>query len=416
MSDLNVLLMGYNGANNTGAEALLQADIADVRAVLGPDAQLTIPSLNPANLRRYVKETPQLRIAPVSSIYVPELARLVRQQDLVLLVEGSAYMDTWSSALLWAFLWVTHCAHVMRKPCLAYAVDAGQLRPFNQWLVKRVASETDLIVVRSEAAAERLRGWGVTAPIESTADNALTFHPNPTDDGVLQRLWPEATRTSGVAGLVPVDFNLFPVVIRPWGKAEDCYRWPLYFSRTPSRRRASQELAAGYAAVADRLIAQRDLSVALIAYEQLDEPMVQCVLHHMQRPEQARAFSSRELNASQMTSLLRGLDLLVTSRYHACILSLAAAVPQVAVGHDLRLKTLYRELGLEADFVEPGPGMCTRVEKRLDYLLRSPEPARAALRRGYADHLARAQRNRALLSSFVTSHGLPVQRSWQLAA
>ena len=30
-----VLLVGYNGANNTGAEALLLADIEDVRAVLG---------------------------------------------------------------------------------------------------------------------------------------------------------------------------------------------------------------------------------------------------------------------------------------------------------------------------------------------------------------------------------------------
>ena len=47
-----VLLVGYNGANNTGAEALLQADLADLRAVLGPDARLTVPTLNAANLRR----------------------------------------------------------------------------------------------------------------------------------------------------------------------------------------------------------------------------------------------------------------------------------------------------------------------------------------------------------------------------
>jgi hypothetical protein len=35
------LLVGYNGANNIGAEALLQADIADLRAVLGSDARLS---------------------------------------------------------------------------------------------------------------------------------------------------------------------------------------------------------------------------------------------------------------------------------------------------------------------------------------------------------------------------------------
>ena len=63
MAGLKVLMFGYNGANNTGAEALLLADIADVRAVLGPDAVITIPTLNPANLRRYVQEGPNLCIA-----------------------------------------------------------------------------------------------------------------------------------------------------------------------------------------------------------------------------------------------------------------------------------------------------------------------------------------------------------------
>src|SRR5579875_1055822 len=75
MTDTRVLLVGYNGANNTGAEALLLADIADVRAVLGPDAIITIPSLNEANLRRYVKEGPRLRIVTIPTFYFPALWR-----------------------------------------------------------------------------------------------------------------------------------------------------------------------------------------------------------------------------------------------------------------------------------------------------------------------------------------------------
>jgi hypothetical protein len=51
-SGLRVLLVGYNGANNTGAEALLLADLEDVRTALGPQAVITIPSINPSNLRR----------------------------------------------------------------------------------------------------------------------------------------------------------------------------------------------------------------------------------------------------------------------------------------------------------------------------------------------------------------------------
>ncbi len=233
-----ILLVGYNGATNTGAEALLQADIADLRAVLGRDALLTVPTLNEHNLRRYFTDGPNLRIVPIPPIYPLAFRRLVREHDLILLVEGSAYMDTWTSALLWAFLWATHCADAADKPCLAYAVDAGQLRsPLNRRLVRREASKTDLIVARSAAAAERLRGWGVTAPIEATADNAFTFCPDSADIGLLQRRWPEAR--GSVVGICPVNFERWPVVIRPWGREENCYRWPYYFSDSPERRQAA---------------------------------------------------------------------------------------------------------------------------------------------------------------------------------
>src|SRR5512143_2049675 len=127
-SPLRVLMLGYNGANNTGAEALLLADIEDMRAVLGPEATINIPSLNPANLRRYVPEGPRQRIPFLPTIFFATLHRLVRESDLVFLVEGSTYMDTWASGLLWAYLWTTHCADKMDKPCAAYAVDAGEMK------------------------------------------------------------------------------------------------------------------------------------------------------------------------------------------------------------------------------------------------------------------------------------------------
>jgi polysaccharide pyruvyl transferase WcaK-like protein len=205
MSQTKVLLVGYSGANNTGAEALLLSDIEDVRAVLGPQAVITIPSLNPPNLRRYVKEAPNLRIAPLPTIFFSTIRRLVRENDLIMLVEGSTYMDTWSSALLWIYLWTTRCAGAMGKPCMAYAVDAGEIQSaVNRRLVRRQASKTCLIITRAAAAAERLRSFGVTAPMEVTADNAFNFRPDPADAGLLSRAWPEAG--PNVVGMALVDF------------------------------------------------------------------------------------------------------------------------------------------------------------------------------------------------------------------
>jgi hypothetical protein len=178
-------------------------------------------------------------------------------------------------------------------------------------------------------------------------------------------------------------------------------------------------LARGYAALADRAVERTGKAVALISMEQLDEALAAKVHREMKHPKGARVFSARHHDASQMTVLLRGLDLLVTSRFHAAVLSLAAGVPQVAVHHDTRLSTLYQDLGLrERWFVDPGvsdgvargtpaPEFFTGLRERVDLLLAEPGLQQDSLRRGYAAHLARAGQNRRLLSDFVTRN-LPI--------
>jgi polysaccharide pyruvyl transferase WcaK-like protein len=314
-------------------------------------------------------------------------------------------MDTWTSAILWAYLWATHCAHEMGKPCAAYAVDAGEIKSgLNRRLVRSEASKTDLIIARAQAAAERLRNWGVTAPMEVTADNAFTYLPDPDDTDLLERLWPEAGNR--VVGLALVNFYLFPVVMRPWGPKEDCYKWPYYFSLPPDERRATEDLAGSYAALADHLVREHGASVALICMEELDERIVRKVYARMECADQARIFSSREYNASKMISILRSLDFLVTCRYHACVLSMAAQVPQIAVGHDLRLKSIYAELGQQELFVDAhAPDMDAQLRANLDRVLADPEPVRAALRGGYEEHLSKAKCNRQLLREFAKTHG-----------
>jgi polysaccharide pyruvyl transferase WcaK-like protein len=342
-------------------------------------------------------------------VFLAETRRLVRQHDLVVLVEGSAYMDTWTSALLWYFLWATRCAHRERKPCLAYAVDAGQLRPRNRWLVRRYASTTNLIVARSQAAAGRLREWGVTAPIEWTADNAFVFEPRGEDVAWARGLWPEGEPPIGIAA---VDFSRWPVLIRPWGHAEDRYRWPYYFSASPARRRSSAALARTYARLADDVIERHHRSVALLCMEEIDEPIARAIHGAMAHPDRAHVFSSATHDASRMTALLQSLGALITSRYHASVLSLAAAVPQVAVGHDLRLRTLYAELGIVDDFfLSPrGADLSDRLTATVDDLVVERDDLRRRLRVGYDAHLEAARRNRSLLQRFAVEHG------WGVAA
>lgn len=399
-----LLLFGYNGANNTGSEARLLAVIQDVRAVLGPSAPITVPTIDVKEEGRYLEGDPHVRIVPFSTHGVIALARLVRHHDLVVLVEGSCFMDTWATALLLAYLWVLKCAGAMRKPCLAYAVDAGRLTSTNQKRVRREANKAALIITRTQAAADRLRSWGVTAPTAVTADPAFSLQMDPAE-GLLARVWPEAA--SGVAGLALVDFHRWPVIVKPWGRARDRYRWPFYHSSSCTRRQASENLVERFAAEADRIVETHRRGIALICMEQLDEPLAQEVRRRMVHRERARVFSSREYTVSQMTSILRSLDALIASRYHACVLAMAAAVPMVAVGHDLRLRDLFDELdGLGDLFVDVEcPDFPARLTTCVDRVLSDPEPSRVAIRRGHDVLRARALRNREILESFVQQRG-----------
>ena len=153
--------------------------------------------------------------------------------------------------------------------------------------------------------------------------------------------------------------------------------------------------------------AKRCLGIALLCMEELDGPIARAIRAEMRHPERARVFSSREHDASRMTALLQSLGALVTSRYHASVLSLAAAVPQLAVGHDLRLRTLFGELGLDDRFFfrPDEPGAFRRIDDAVDELLSDPPEVRDRLRAGYRVHADAAHRNRQLLRGFAVSNG-----------
>jgi polysaccharide pyruvyl transferase WcaK-like protein len=397
-----VLLVGYNGANNTGAEAKLLVIIDEVRSVLGPDVKLTVPSLNVANLKRYLQKSPTLKIEKVKpSTFPTDIYRLVKQNDLILLVEGSTYMDTWAPALLWFYLLATRYAHQMNKPCIAYSVDAGKASRFNRWLIRREASKTDLIMARTKSAAERLKAWGVTAPIEVTADNAFSFQPKPEDRDFLKRAWPEA---SHVVGIAAEDIYIWPVSMRLWDRQKYCYRWPYYYQHNKPCLEKSELLVDVLAFQADEIIEKYGEDIALLSMEGLDTVFTTRIQQHMKHADRTRVFSSSQYNASQMTSVLRSLDLLITSRYHAGVLSLPALVPQTAIGHDLRIQDLYGDLGIPELFVDhEDPDRYQKLSDNVEMLFEHYGALRNKLREGYEQYATREKRNPQLFREFLES-------------
>ena len=142
--------------------------------------------------------------------------------------------------------------------------------------------------------------------------------------------------------------------------------------------------------------------------EELDEPLANKIVNKMKHSQNTYIFSSSEFNASQMTEILRNLDLLVTSRYHAAVLSLEARVPQIAVGHDPRLKGLYKDLEMDKDYLinynsgkKSDIKIWKQLSKSVDALLTNPETTYEKLNNGFIEHLARSKENYLILKEFL---------------
>jgi polysaccharide pyruvyl transferase WcaK-like protein len=287
----------------------------------------------------------------------------------------------------------------MKKPCIAYAVDAGSASRFNRWLIRREASKNDLILARTQKAAERLKNWKVTAPTEVTADNAFAFNPDQADEDLLRRAWPEAAHIVGVAA---EDIYKWPVVIRPWGPKKYCYQWPYYHTHSRASCSKSELLAHVLAVQADEIIETYDKSVALLSMEGLDATFANKVQSLMKHADRTKVFTSSEYNASQMTSILRSLEALVTSRYHAGVLSLANQVPQTAIGHDLRIKDFYGDLGISEFFVDhEDPDRYKLLNDNVSKLFSETNSIKAKLREGYDRYRECEKRNPQLLKTFL---------------
>ena len=68
-----------------------------------------------------MREDDGLRIVALPSLYHLAIDRMVKDSDVMMLVEGSCYMDTWTSSLLAAYLWATRCACRHGRRSVAYA-------------------------------------------------------------------------------------------------------------------------------------------------------------------------------------------------------------------------------------------------------------------------------------------------------
>jgi polysaccharide pyruvyl transferase CsaB len=328
-----IVLSGYYGLGNAGDEAILEAIIADLRA-LCPDVDLTVLSAQPDNTAS------AHGVRAVQRFSAPEVWRALGGARLLISGGGSLLQDVTSSRSLWYYLAVLAMAKLRGLRTMVYANGLGPIRGvINRWVSGAVLRRADLITLRDPDSARVLAAeLGVRLPSAAalTADPAFGLRPLTgerrlalLDEVGVKRA---AEGADGPNGRHPV----VGLALRPWPGSGDL------------ARRAAES-------VVQLLRDERDGSVLLIPMQHTADVGLMSEVQAQCRDAGVEAhLASRPLGPREALTLVSACDLVVAMRLHALIFAASAGVPLVAISYDPKIASLIEYLAdLEAQM--PGP-------------------------------------------------------------
>lgn len=350
---LKMLLVGYNGARNTGADARVVALVEQLREELGDERiELTVMTLNPENVRGYFPDCVKLYTFP--TFFCWSLFRAASTHHVALLCEGSTLTHTFADALSMFFCQAAGIMKQQGKPCIAYGSDVTPLQRRLRRLTQQMCSEVEFIA-RSKPSLNALNNMGLRCTLGT--DTAWTFRvPKQYDKGLellmqqgsTQRArWDGRQRLMGVAVINPYCWPVRPSMWK-WvkafvtGKRGLQYDKMYFFSDSEKRRIRYRHYLTQLASAIKQYRAENDAFVVIIGMEKLDARA--CEDFRQIMGEECAMVTSLDTPVYQMTSLLHCLDVLVTSRYHAAVLSMLKGMPIVAVSMDNRLDGLFHDI------------------------------------------------------------------------
>ena len=339
---LKLLLAGYQGVRNTGADVRVAEIVRQLRAIVGDERlELTVLTADPRLSAGYFPGARQVRFP---DLFPPFLFREVAAHHGVVACEGSMFKSKFANALSVFLAGALGLAAAGNKLALGYGAEAGEMDPLLQGLVSRWCKDA-LVIVRNEASGELLRQLGV--PTAPGTDTAWTFEPAPAEAARA------LLRRAGWDGRAPIlavcPINPFWWPVRPrLGRAlldalrgeSDARRYRgVYYHDYPE---AAEQKHARYldalAAACGRFAEERGAHLVLVGMERLDRRAADELAARLGRP--VPRFISDEYDMFELVAILREARWLVSSRYHALVCSAAAGVPALGVSMDERIENL----------------------------------------------------------------------------
>lgn len=408
---LKLLLAGYCGTRNTGADVRVEEMIRQFRAIFGDDAlSLSVLTLDPARSKGYFRGARQITLP---SAYPAFLYQQVHQHHGVVACEGSMFKSKFANALSTMMAGSLGLALVEGKLAVGYGGEAGAMDAPLRAFVRKYCQDV-FMIARNEASVDVLAELGMRA--SPGTDTAWTFNPAPSERAhalLKERGW---DGNKPILCICPINAYWWPVrpsvgrgmaVALGGAKDESHYKSFYFHADSPDIRAAQTRYLEALETAAKRFIASQAVTAqgvfpVVVGMEALDRRACETLATSLKAP----TFIADEHDMYDLVAVVRQAKLLVSSRYHAIVTSMPAGTPSIGVTMDERITNLMAdrnqpELALRCD----DDTLASTLEQRMVQVWREPSAHQEAIVETVRTNLVRmANMGRELLAHVKKAH------------
>lgn len=351
---LKLLLAGYVGTRNTGADVRVEEMIRQFRALLGDDnVELTIMTVDKKLSSGYFRTVRQVTLP---AVFPKFLFDECPKHHGVIACEGSMFKSKFANALSAMMAGALGMASSEGKLSVGYGAEAGGMNPSLREYVRKHCQDS-LIICRNEPSRDVLGKLDVRT--SSGTDTAWTFDPAPLSVGqqlLKDKGWDGEKPVVAVCPINPFWWPVKPDVAKAFahkfmGQFEYEHYKSIYFHHSSNEvKEKYNKYLDGLAFALERFVKEKNYFPILVGMEQIDRRSAEALSTRLSFD--APLFISNEYDMYQLVSVIRNCSLMASSRYHAIVTSMPGLVPSIGVTMDERIRNLMNDRGHPDFFLE----------------------------------------------------------------
>lgn len=306
---VDAVISGYYGFMNAGDDSVLKTMVEDLRREM-PDIRITVLSKDPESTEKLCG------VRAVNRFNFLKIYFLLKKTKLLISGGGSLIQDVTSDKSLLYYLGIISMAKRCGAKVMLYANGIGPVEnEKNYRRVRMVLNQADVITLRDEDSADRLKNLGVTEPkISVTADPAFGMEPESPEriNEILEKI--------GISD----EMHYVAIAVRPWKNTDPDF-----------------EKSLGY--IADSLKRNYQLETVFIPMQYNKDAEI--CRNIMEKMEGRAVMPDEFVTPREILGIIKRSDLLIGMRLHTLIYAAKAGTPVVGLTYDPKVESLMRYMG-----------------------------------------------------------------------